>query len=152
MTDSQAVSSLELFRHLCTARDRYRLYRKAQRLAVSGGIAVCERYPLRPDYVHVAPVIPTLMSTPAGRLVQWLRKVEASYYERILPPDVLFVLSLDPELAVLRKPEEPADYVRARGRMIQETDWTTAGAHLVDAGQPLPDVLRQLKTTIWSVL
>jgi hypothetical protein len=53
---------------------------------------------------------------------------------------------------VLRKPEEPADYVRARGRTIRETDWSAARAHLVDASQPLPNVLRELKTTIWSIL
>jgi thymidylate kinase len=143
---------LELFRHLCTARDRFRLYQKARRFAVAGGIAVCERYPIRPNYVHVAPVIAELVPDQAGRLAQWLCQAEASYYQRFLEPDLLFVLKLDPELAVVRKPEEPADYVRARGRAIWETDWSASRAHLVDASQPLPDVLRQLKTTIWSIL
>jgi thymidylate kinase len=145
-------SSLELFRHVCTARDRYRLCQRVHRFAVAGGIAVCERYPVRPDYVHVAPVIPELLSNNAGGLAQWLRQAEASYYSRIFTPDALFVLKLDPELAVLRKPEEPADYVRARGRMIWETDWSRSRARVVDASQPLPDVVRQLKTAIWSIL
>lgn len=145
-------SHLELLRHLCTARDRYRLYRRARRFAVSGGIAVCERYPIRPSYVHVAPVIPGLLPRQVSWLARWLERAEASYYHRILAPDVLFVLKLDPELAVLRKPEEPAEYVRARGRIIWETDWSSTRAHLVDASQPLPEVLRHLKTTIWSIL
>ena len=148
----KAGSYLELFRHVCTARDRYRLYQKARRFAVAGGISVCERYPVAPTYVHVAPAIPELISKEAGRLAHWLRVVEAGYYDRVLQPDALFVLTLDPEVAVLRKPEEPADYVRARGRAIRETDWSAARAHQVDASQPLPDVLRELKTTIWSIL
>jgi hypothetical protein len=113
---------------------------------------VCERYPVAPTHVHVAPAIPELISKEAGRLAHWLRAVEAGYYDRILQPDALFVLTLDPEVAVLRKPEEPADYVRARGRIIRDTDWSATRAHQVDASQPLPDVLRELKTTIWSIL
>lgn len=148
----KAGSYLELLRHVCTARDRYRLYQRARRFAVAGGIAVCERYPVAPTYVHVAPAIPGLISKEAGWLAHKLCGLEASYYDCILPPDALFVLALDPEVAVLRKPEEPADYVRARGRTIRETDWSAAGAHLVDASQPLPNVLRELKTTIWSIL
>jgi thymidylate kinase len=143
---------LLLLRHVCTARDRYRLYQKIRRFAVSGGVAVCERYPVPPTYLHVAPAIPELLSPSAGWLAHQLRQVEASYYSRILSPDLLLVLKLDPELAVRRKPEEPAEYVRARGRAIWETDWSVTNAHVVDASQPLPDVLRQLKATIWSTL
>ncbi|HYF39575.1 MAG TPA: nucleotidyltransferase family protein [Gemmatimonadales bacterium] len=146
------VSRLELLRHVCTARDRYRLYQKAWRFAAAGGIAVCERYPVRPGYVHVAPVIPELISAQSGGLAGLLRKLEASYYGGILPPDLVFVLSIDPELAVQRKPEEPADYVRARSRVIRETDWAATGAVIVDASRPLPEVLQQLKTAIWSTL
>jgi thymidylate kinase len=145
-------SCLALLRHVCAARDRYRLYQRARRFAVAGGIAICERSPVRPNYVHVAPMIPELLAPQAGRLAHWLRRAEASYYNRILAPDVLFVLKLDPEVAVSRKPEEPADYVRSRGQTIWETDWSATGAHLVDASLPLPDVLRQLKATIWSIL
>jgi hypothetical protein len=81
-----------------------------------------------------------------------MRAAEASYYERMLSPDVLCVLRLDPELAVIRKPEEPADYVRTRGRIIWETDWSTTHAQVVDASQPLPEVLARLKAIVWSLL
>jgi hypothetical protein len=67
-------------------------------------------------------------------------------------PDLLLVLRLDPELAVARKPGEPADYVRIRGRAIWEADWTAAPAELVDAGRTLPEVLADLKARIWRSL
>ena len=57
---------------------------------------------------------------------------------------------VEPELAVQRKTDEPADYVRARSRIIWETDWSGTGAHLVDAGRPLPAVLADLNALIWA--
>jgi thymidylate kinase len=141
----------ELIRQVCTARDRYRLYRKVHRFAVAGGVAVCERYALRPEDVYAAPTIPRLLPTHASGLARLLRQIEASYYSRILAADAVFVLKLDPELAVVRRPEEPAEHVRARCRIIWETDWSAARAHVVDASRPLPDVVRQLKTAIWSI-
>ena len=115
-------SYLELLRHVCTARDRSRLYQRVHRFAVAGGIAVCEGYPIRPNYVHVAPVTPGPLPENADWLANRLRRAEASYYESVLGPDALFVLMVDPVVAQ-RKPEEPSD-----------------------------DVLRQLKTRIWSLL
>src|SRR4051812_6928532 len=54
---SGSPSGLELLRHLCTARDRYRLYVKVRRFALRGGIAICERYPIAENRVLVGPVI-----------------------------------------------------------------------------------------------
>jgi hypothetical protein len=149
---SSAASHIELLRHLCTARDRYRLYVKVRRFAMRGGIAVCERYPIPQNRKLVGPCIPELLPEHPGKLARRLCSMEATYYASILRPDAVMVLRLDPELAVQRKPEEPADYVRARGQIIWATDWSSTGAQVVDASQPLPDVLRRLKAIIWSFL
>jgi thymidylate kinase len=143
---------IELLRHVCTARDRHRLYVKVQRFAAAGGVAICERYPIEENRLLVGPVIPALLSAKAGSAAQWLRRAEASYYDRIRPPDAVCVLRLDPEIAVQRKPEEPADYVRNRGRIIWETDWSSTRAHVVDASRPLPEVVQGLKAILWSIL
>jgi thymidylate kinase len=149
---SSAGGHLELLRHLCTARDRFHLYQKVRRFAVKGGIAICERYPILQNRPLVGPCIPALLPPESGAIARMLGAAEASYYERILNPDVLCVLRLDPELAVIRKPEEPADYVRARGRVIWETDWSSTRAQVIDASRPLAEVLRHLKSAIWSLL
>src|SRR2546428_401683 len=78
------------------------------------------------------------------------RRAERGYYRHITPPDVIIVLMVDPQVAVRRKTTEPPDYVRARARIIWETDWTGTGAHLVDAGRPLPEVVADLKVLVWS--
>ncbi|HEU4681749.1 MAG TPA: hypothetical protein VFS51_08390, partial [Gemmatimonadales bacterium] len=77
---------------------------------------------------------------------------EAGYYRRILAPDALFVLRLEPELAVLRKPEEPANYVRARVRAACEADWSGSSAQVVDASRTFPEVLNDLKSRLWPIL
>jgi thymidylate kinase len=145
-------STLDLLRHVCTARDRHLVYAKAHRFATSGGIAICERYPIEENRSQVGPGIPGLLPEHPSRLERALMAMEASYYKRMLRPDVVCVLRLDPELAVLRKPEEPAEDVRARGRAIWQIDWSGSGAHIIDASQALSDVMRDLKSVIWRIL
>ncbi len=148
----RGATTLELLRYLCTARDRHRLYAKVQRFTARGGIAICERYPIPEIPSHVGPCIPSLLPPVPTAFSRILRAAEARYYDRIRRPDVLFVLWLDPELAVLRKPEEPEDYVRDRNRTVWETDWTSTRAQIVDSSRPLPEVLDDLKARIWSSL
>lgn len=145
-------STIELLRHVCTARDRYRLYERVRRFAAAGGIAVCERYPIPQNRPLVGPCIPELVGSAPTGVARLLRDIEASYYETMLPPDALFVLRLHPDLAVLRKPDEPADYVRARGQLVWDTDWSGSGAQVVDASRSFPEVLSELKARLWSAL
>lgn len=145
-------STIELLRHVCTARDRYRLYQKVCRFAAAGGIAVCERYPIPQNRPLVGPCIPELVGADPAGIARLLRDLEVSYYETIVTPDALFVLRLHPDVAVLRKPDEPADYVRARGQVVWDTDWSGTGAQVVDASRSFPEVLTELKSRLWSVL
>jgi hypothetical protein len=145
-------SGLSLLRHLCTARDRFRLYRKVHRYAVSGGVAITERYPTAYDRALVGPEIPDLLGSNPSWLGRMLGRREAGYYDWMLPADATFVLRLDPELAVARKQDEPADYVRARGRLVWDTDWSRTGIQVIDASRSLDQVLDDLKTRIWASL
>ena len=146
------ASTLEMVRHFCTARDCYLDYERLRRFAADGGVGISERYPVPQVWSHGGPMIPALLPAQPSRLARWLAETEAGYYRRIVPPDALLVLQLDPELAVLRKPDEPADYVRARGRAIWEADWTGSGARFVDTSRELPEVLKELKALVWSAL
>ncbi|HWC73097.1 MAG TPA: hypothetical protein VG454_04100 [Gemmatimonadales bacterium] len=142
---------LELLRLVCTARDRYRLFTQMRAFTESGGIAICERYPVPQNRLLVGPEIARLLGhgrdTPvARRLMRW----EQWYYRHITAPDLIIVLLVDPELAVRRKTDEPSDYVRARSRIIWETDWSDTGARLVDAGRPIGEVVADLKSIVWA--
>jgi thymidylate kinase len=144
---------LELLRCGCTARDRYLLYRRARRFASGGGIAICERYPTPEGWALAGP------SEAQGRaleaqsgLATRLRRWERSYYDRISAPDLVFLLQVDPDTAVRRKTNEPAAYVRERAQLTWETDWTRSGARIIDATQPLPQVVAALKSELWRTL
>src|SRR6266850_592831 len=143
---------LAALRDVCTAHDRYRLYLQARRFALGGGIALCERYPVPENPTLSGPRLDAFAPLARTRLGRWLVAVEARYYRHILAPDVLVLLRVDPETAVRRKTDEPAEYVRARCQLVWDTDWSGRRVHIVDASRPLADVLAELKTILWREL
>ncbi|HXM37881.1 MAG TPA: hypothetical protein VN908_04375 [Gemmatimonadales bacterium] len=147
------VAHLELLRSGCTARDRYRLYRRARRFATAGGIAICERYPTPEGWALAGPSdVQGHALDATSPLAEQLRRWERRYYDRMTAPDLVFLLQVDPETAVNRKTNEPAAYVRERARLTWETDWSRSGAQIVDATQPLPQVVAALKSQLWRTL
>lgn len=153
----RAMTSLhahvELLRLLCTARDRYRMYRRMRRAAADGDIVICERYPLHENRALVGPS--TVQGQGLGarsRLASWMRRREAWYYVRITRPDLILALRVDPETASSRKTTEPEAYVRARARTMAAVQWSGPRVHTIDAGRPLDDVLAKLQTTLWEAL
>lgn len=156
-TDSDEVREhapayLAALRDVCTARDRFRLYLKARRFALSGGLALCERYPVPQNPELSGPRLDGLAPLGRTRLGRWLVAKEAGYYRQILAPDVLILLRVDPETAVRRKTDEPAEYVRARCQLVWNTDWTGSRVHIVDASRPLAEVLAEIKAILWELL
>lgn len=150
---SGLTAHLDLARCVCTARDRYHLYRQVTRFATEGGIAICERYPVPEEHVLVGPSwVQDRAMAASGRLAARLRGIEAGYYDRIAVPDLIVILRVDPATAVHRKRDEPEPYVRARARSVANTDWTRRGGHLVDAERPLRDVLRAIREYVWGAL
>jgi thymidylate kinase len=128
------------------ARDRYLAFTGARRIATNGGLVICDRFPVPQLRLMDSPRVERLL--PGSRM---LARMERRYY-RAMSPDILVVLRVDPEIAVARKPDEPADFVRTRWREIWDVDWSSVPAHVVDAGQPADVVLAQLKTLVWARL
>jgi len=145
---------LHALRCVCTARDRYKAYRKIRRFTSNGGIAICDRYPLpqvkRMDGPRLGHLEEKAKFSP--RLTRFLAQMEEGYYRRILPPDLLIVLRVPPNMAVQRKVEENAESVRTRSQEIWELDWPQTYAYVVDASHPQAKVLSELKSLIWSKL
>ena len=139
---------------LALGRDRYLAYRRAQRLSGTGGVVICDRFPLPQLTLMDAPrAARYLPAAGRSRLDDRLASLEERYYRALAPPDVLVVLRVDPEIAVARKPDESAEFVRRRWREIWKVDWEdTPAAHVIDAGRPPEDVLRAVKSLVWSEL
>ena len=137
-----------------TARDRYRTYRRARRLASNGAVVLCDRYPL-PEISLMDGAVTARMKDPArwGRWARSLAKLERRYYDRISRPDILFVLRLDPDVAVERKRGvEPESSVRPRSEEIWRMDWRATPATVIDAASPKDRVLSEIRSGIWSRL
>jgi thymidylate kinase len=155
-----------LSREACLARDRYNTYRRARRFADRGGVAIIDRFPLvhtiRMDGPQAKRFVELLEEKSHGGhfmrpttrswLANFLIELEARYYKRIKPPDVLIVLRVDPEIAVQRKTDEDATSVRARSAEIWQATWEHTNAHVVDGSKSADSVLRDLKSFIWSKL
>ncbi|HET7354726.1 MAG TPA: hypothetical protein VFJ11_11860 [Gaiellaceae bacterium] len=138
---------------LCTARDRRRTYRAARRRVARGQIVLCDRHPAPSLTGMEAPLIALRAdSRQDGRLVQAMARLEESYHRAIAAPDLLAVLRVDPEIAVKRKRNEPAAYVRARSAAIWRIDWSSTHAHVVDASRPADAVAAELKALVWSTI
>lgn len=144
---------LQLLRWVSAGRDRWRLYLKARRFATNGGIALCDRYPVQQLQLMESPNIARAVA-PHHRnaLVKRLLNLEAGYYRKILQPDLLIVLRIDPEIAVLRKTNESEHHVRTRSGELWQQDWEGTNAYVINAGQPAVDVLAEAQSIIWSKL
>ncbi len=149
---SRAPSTAWLAWHTLTARDRYRLYVRARRVAANGGIVICDRYPL----AHLRTMDGSRTAWAAGlpgltRVGAALVRREAHYYAAFVRPDVLAVLLVDPELAVRRKTDEEEDYVRRRSTEVWNAPWEPYILR-VDASRPAAAVLADLRAAVWERL
>ncbi len=135
-----------------TARDRYRAYLRARRLSSNGSIVVCDRFPLPEVRLMDGAVTaqvgdPTRLGGMAGRLA----RLERRYYDRISYPDILFVLRVEPDLAVQRKLGlERESFLRPRSEEIWRKDWDGTPAVVIDSGRPKAEVLSEIRSVVWS--
>jgi thymidylate kinase len=146
------MQTLLLVRSVCIARDRYRVYARARRDSARGRLVICDRFPTPLIDGMDGPNIRVPADGNGHRVARWLQQIEQSYYDRICSPDLLIVLRVDPEVAAMRKVDEPADYVRTRTRLIWETDFTGTKAFVVDANRQAADVAADLRSLVWSQL
>jgi len=140
--------------HVLTARDRYRLYRRATRAVLGGSVVVSDRFPLPELRTMDGAKTDWLAEHPrSGRAARRLVSLERRYYAAFTPPDVLIVLRVDPAVAVQRKlHEEQPGFVRPRSEEIWRVDWSRTPARPVDSGRDLEEVERTLKAIVWDGL
>jgi thymidylate kinase len=151
--DSQLRSRVLGMYAVATARDRYLAYRRARRLSAKDSLVICDRFPLPQLTLMDAPQVHRLTRASRGSwLDRSLAAREQQYYRAFTYPDVLVVLRVDPEIAVMRKPEEPPDFVRGRWREVWEVDWPSVPGHVVDASRTMEEVLSEVKALVWSEL
>jgi thymidylate kinase len=142
-----------LIREVCTAHDRYLVYKSGRRFATNGGLVLCDRFPIPAIKIMDGPQVERVTrDIKSNKVISLLAKLEEKYYRQILLPDLLITLRVDPEISVQRKTDETPDSVRSRASEIWNVDWSKTPAHIVDASKSKTEVLSDLKALIWSWL
>ena len=94
--------------------------------------------------------VPAEGLSPLGRR---LIAAEQRCYARIIDPDTILVLRVDPEEAVARKHGvDAAEFVRPRSAEVFAVDWSMTDAVVLDAARPAEDVLAEARTAVWANL
>jgi thymidylate kinase len=144
---------LQLLRWVSAGRDRCRVYTRMRRFATNGGVVLCDRHPIPQVRLMDGPnIADTVPLEKRNALVKRLMRAEQSYYRKIMMPDLLIVLRVDPDIAVSRKTNETELHVRTRSTELWEQDWTGTNAYVIDGGRPLTEVVSQAQSIIWSKL
>jgi len=79
-------------------------------------------------------------------------ELEQRYYDRIMSPDLVIVLKVDPEVALRRKGDDEPAAVRARSAEVWNLEWGDTEVYIVDAGRSKDEVLSEIKSWVWPRL
>jgi thymidylate kinase len=155
----QANSLQQLFtavRFWGDGRDRYQRYLTSQRKAAQGSIIIYDRYPLQTvrifDRAMDGPRIASTFPNGMSSLVRKLCRAEENIYQKIRPPEHLFVLQVSPEVSLARKPDHKPALIEAKSQAIAQISGDGLSFTEIDAEQPLEQVLLQIKSTLWRML
>ncbi len=138
--------------HLTIALDRRAEYRRIREWSGHGTVVICDRFPLPGIERMDGPRLDRLPGVRTRPVARALAGIERRCYAEMLPPDVLVVLRVTPEVAVARRPEQDREFVYRRAEEVFGHDWTATGAIVVDADRPQHAVLAEVTAAVWRHL
>jgi thymidylate kinase len=153
-----SATLLTALRYLAEAGERAQRVREGRRLAANGALVLFDRYPLRdvrlPTRPMDGPRVAGLGPGADAGVLGLLRRREEAIYRRIPAPDLTLLLAVSPDVALARKPSaEPSTVVdKARAVLAAAASADGDATVVIDASQPLPDVVRAVEAEIWRRL
>ncbi len=139
--------------HLSIGFDRLRCFRASQDRAAAGTLVIYDRFPLAASLD--GPKIPLMAKGSFRRLTRTFSQWENNLYRKFTPPDYYFLLDVNPEVALRRKPDHARTTIENKYRVLQElvnSKTNGLGVVYLDADQPFEEVELNLKTAVWQVL
>ena len=146
---------LMALRHLGDARDREHRARMAHGLASRGVLVLLDRYPLAGVVVSGRALDgPRIRDTLGARggLLRAFADREERIYRRLPRPDHVIVLRVSATVAQQRRPDHAAGDLAARAAAVAELERADIPMTVIDADQPLEEVLAAVRATIWRLL
>lgn len=132
------------------ARERRNKLIAAHRGASRGLVVVTDRYPQNEiDGFNDGPLLTHLVWAPL-----WLRRWEAAIYAlaRRLPPDLVIKLKVSAKTVKQREPNMDSRTIDDRIEALPRLTFSCSRVVVIDAEQPLADVLAAVKHQIWRIL
>ena len=148
---------ISAFRSVLLAYDRRALLARAFARASNGSIVLCDRYPsLSPG----SPDGPQLSQFPISQEkypIQYrLSCLEKKIYEEIPSPDLVVLLTVPVEVAIIRNKNrgkfEPEDFVRLRHAQSSNLEFEKTRVFRINTDQPLDKTILDVKKAIWKAL
>ena len=155
---SQKVYPLiSAIRSALLAYDRRALLIRAFARASNGSIVLCDRYPSLSPGSPDGPQLSQFPISEAGYPIQFrLSHLEKQIYEEIPPPDLVILLTVPVEVAILRNKNrgkvEPEDFVRLRHAQSSNLEFEKAHVYKINTDQPLDKTILEVKKAIWNAL
>ena len=122
----------------------------AHRGASRGLVVVTDRYPQNEiDGFNDGPLLTRLAWAPL-----WLRRWEAATYAlaRRLPPDLVIKLEVSAKTVKQREPNMDSTVIENRIEALPRLTFSSSRVVVINAEQPLADVLAAIKQEIWRIL
>jgi len=124
--------------------------RAAWRAVARGMVVVTDRYP-QGENIHYndGPQLHRSRWSP-----DWLRRYEARAYALAgrMPPDLVIKLDVEPETAARRETDMSPAVIAERIAAVRQLAFPGARVVLVNAEQPLAEVLRAVRREVWRML
>jgi thymidylate kinase len=139
--------------HISISYDRLRRLRSSQGRAAGGAIVIYDRFPLAASLD--GPKISVLANGKLPVLTQVFSRWENQIYRKFNSPDYYFLLNVDPDVALQRKPDHVRSAIEIKYKVLQEllpNKSDDLEIVYLDAEEPFDDVVAKLKEALWQVL
>ena len=138
---------------LSLARDKLANLRTARRLTALGSVVIADRYPQNEvHHINDGPKI------GFGDRDSWIRRFfsrwELALYHTMagLPADLIVKLMVSVEVALARKPDHHRGEIERKVGIVRDLRFEGSRISIVDADQPLEQVLLETKRALWEAL
>jgi thymidylate kinase len=135
--------------YISIAINRQNEFKKACKLRDKGIIVLQDRMPLEGITAMDCPRVHTIQNGKYNKLSIYEKK----QYESIKGVDMLFVMKLNPEIALKRRPNDDPDELRIRSGQIWNNNWVAPFAYEINTGENNPEQVQKiLLKKVWKNL
>jgi thymidylate kinase len=140
---------------LALVREKRLALRRARWARNLGLVAICDRFPQDQILGFTDGPRLTDIERSSSALLRAAARREQAFYRSLAasPPDLVIKLHVSPSVARQRKPEMSQAELTRRVQAIRDLRFPPVTRVVeIDADQPMPDVVRQVKHAVWQSL